>query len=78
MLGASIHLHVDGCDALAAHAVDCGATLEAPPSDPFYGERSRRLRNPFDHEGLLGEEIEKIEVAEMQRRYTELMASGRW
>ena len=71
-------MHVDGCDALAAHAVDCGATLEAPPGDPFYGERSRKVRDPFGHQWLLGHEIEKVEVAEMQRRCTELMASGRW
>ena len=78
MLGASIHLHVDDCDALAAHAVDCGATLEAPPSDPFYGERSCKVHDPFGHQWLLGHEIEKVGVAEMQRRYDELMASGRW
>ena len=76
MLGASIHLHVDDCDALAAHAVDCGATLEAPPGDPFYGERSCKVRDPFGHQWLLGHEIEQVEVAEMQRRYDELMARG--
>jgi len=78
LLGASIHLHVDDCDALAAHAVECGATLEMPPTDQFYGERSCRLLDPFGHQWLLGHEIEKIPVEEMQRRYDELMASGGW
>lgn len=78
VLGASIHLHVDDCDALAAHAVACGATLEAAPADQFYGERSCKVRDPFGHQWLLGHEIEKVSVAEMQRRYDVLMANGGW
>ena len=78
VLGASIHLHVDDCDALAAHAVECGATMEMPPTDQFYGERSCRVRDPFGHQWLLGHEIEKVSVDEMQRRYGELMANGGW
>ena len=76
--GASIHLHVDDGDALAANAVACSATLEMPPSDQFYGERSCKVRDPFGHQWLLGHEIEKVEVAEMQRRYDEMMAKGGW
>jgi len=72
-------LRVEGAtDAPAAHAVGCGATLETPPGDQFYGERSCRVRDPFGHRWLLGHEIEKVEVAEMQRRYDVLMASGGW
>ena len=78
VLGGSIHLHVDDCDALAVHAVECGATLEMPPTDHFYGERSCRLRDPFGHQWLLGHEIEKVAVEEMQRRYDEMMAKGGW
>jgi len=76
VVGASIHLHVDDCDALGAHAVACGATMEMPPTDQFYGERSCKVRDPFGHQWLLGHEIEKVEVAEMQRRYDALMANG--
>ncbi|HZT56053.1 MAG TPA: VOC family protein [Burkholderiaceae bacterium] len=78
VLGASIHLHVDDCDALAAHAVACGATLEMAPADQFYGERSCRVRDPFGHQWLIGHEIEKVAPEEMQRRYDELMAKGGW
>lgn len=60
VLGASIHLHVDDCDALAAHAVDCGATLQMAPTDQFYGERSCRVLDPFGHQWMLGHEIEKV------------------
>lgn len=78
VLGAAIHLHVDDCDSLAAHAVECGATMEMAPTDQFYGERSCRVRDPFGHQWLLGHEIEKVTVEEMQRRYDELMAKGGW
>jgi len=71
-LGASIHLHVDDCDALAERAVAAGATLEKPPADEFYGERSCRVRDPFGHQWLLGHEIERVPPDEMQRRYTAL------
>jgi PhnB protein len=76
VLGASVHLHVDNCDALAAQAVQCGATMEMPPTDQFYGERSCRVRDPFGHQWLLGHSIETVSPEEMQRRYTALFADG--
>lgn len=68
-LGCSVHLHVDDADALAARAVAAGATMQMPPTDQFYGERSCRLRDPFGHTWLIGHEIEKVTPQEMQRRY---------
>lgn len=75
-IGASIHLHVDDCDALAERAVAAGATLEMPPTDQFYGERSCRVRDPFGHQWLLEHEIERVAPEEMQRRYTALFADS--
>lgn len=72
VLGASIHLHVDDCDALAERAVAAGAVMEMPPTDQFYGERSCRVRDPFGHQWLIGHEIERLAPEEMQRRYTAL------
>lgn len=74
-LGASIHLHVDDCDALADKMVAAGATLEMAPADQFYGERSCRVRDPFGHQWLLGHEIERVSPEEMQRRYTALFTA---
>lgn len=76
VMGASIHLHVDDCDALAAHLVALGATLEMPPTDQFYGERSCRVRDPFGHAWLLGHSIEEVAPEEMQRRYTAMFNAG--
>lgn len=73
-LGASIHLHVDDCDAVVARAVAAGATVQMPPTDQFYGERSARLLDPFGHQWLIGHEIEALPPEEMQRRYTAMFS----
>jgi uncharacterized glyoxalase superfamily protein PhnB len=75
VLGASIHLHVDDCDAVAARAVAAGAVVQMPPTDQFYGERSCRVLDPFGHQWLIGHEIEAMAPEEMQRRYTAMFAS---
>ena len=75
-IGASVHLHVDDCDAVTAAAVAAGATLLLPPTDQFYGERSARLRDPFGHTWLIGHSIETLTPQEMQRRYTALFEAG--
>ncbi len=64
-----MHLHVVDADAMAARAVEAGATMLRPPADHFYGERSCTLRDPFGHEWMIGHEIEKVTPQEMQRRY---------
>jgi uncharacterized glyoxalase superfamily protein PhnB len=68
-----IHLHVDDADAMIAGAVRAGAKLVRPAQDQFYGERSGAVRDPFGYDWMLGHSIEKVEPAEMQRRYDELM-----
>ena len=72
--GASIHLHVDDCDAWVARLVAAGGALEMPATDQFYGERSARVRDPFGHAWLIGQSIEQLSPGEMQRRYTALMS----
>jgi uncharacterized glyoxalase superfamily protein PhnB len=70
--GSSIHLHVINADAMAARAVEAGATMIREPADHFYGERSCTVRDPFGHEWILGHEIEQVSPEEMQRRFTAL------
>ncbi|MBX3604945.1 MAG: VOC family protein [Piscinibacter sp.] len=71
-IGASVHLHVDDCDAVTAAAAAAGAQVLMAPADQFYGERSARLRDPFGHTWLIGHSIEQVSPQEMQRRYTAL------
>jgi PhnB protein len=66
----TLHLHVDNADVMIDRAVKAGATLERPPSDAFYGERSGVVRCPFGHRWLIGHAIEDVSTEEMQRRYT--------
>jgi uncharacterized glyoxalase superfamily protein PhnB len=55
--GLRMHLHVDDVDALAARAVRAGATIVSEPKDYEHGERQCRVRDPFGHEWLLGQDI---------------------
>ncbi|MDH5833452.1 VOC family protein [Luteimonas kalidii] len=71
----TMHLHVDDADAVIARAVEAGATVLMAPADAFYGERSGVIRDPFGHRWNIGHSIEDITPAEMQRRYTAMMAS---
>jgi len=74
--GMSIHLHVDDADAVIERAVAAGATLERPPQDHFYGERSGTVRDPFGHRWNVGHPIEDVSFDEMQRRYTRMMSGA--
>ncbi len=65
----AIHLHVDNVDALVEQAVQTGAAIIRPVENHFHGERGGVLRDPFGHEWLLGQEIEKVSKEEMQERY---------
>jgi uncharacterized glyoxalase superfamily protein PhnB len=55
--GRRMRLHVDDLDELAARAVAAGATMVSEPRDEDHGERQCRLRDPFGHEWLLGQDI---------------------
>jgi uncharacterized glyoxalase superfamily protein PhnB len=71
--GVTIHVHVDNADAVIERSVAAGATLEIPPKDQFYGERSGCVRDPFGHRWTIGHHIEDVSTTEMQRRYTEIL-----
>lgn len=72
----SLHLHVDDADAVVQRALDAGAKLEMACTDQFYGERTGVVIDPFGHRWMIGHEIEKLEPAEMQRRYTAMLQQG--
>ena len=74
--GATIHLHVDDCDALGARMQARGGVMLMAPTDHFYGERTCRMCDPFGHVWLLGHQIEVVTPEEMQRRYTAMFATG--
>jgi uncharacterized glyoxalase superfamily protein PhnB len=49
-----ISLHVDDPDAVAARAVEAGATEMFPVADQPYGLRQGRVVDPFGHHWLVG------------------------
>ena len=56
-------------------AIKAGAEIVMPLSTQFYGHRCGRLRDPFGHEWMLSQEVEKVSPEEMQRRW-DAMASA--
>jgi PhnB protein len=67
----AMHLHVSDVDALMQRAVEAGGTVIRPIENHSHGERGGTLRDPFGHEWMLGQEIEKVTPEEMQRRFDE-------
>ncbi len=55
-------------------AIAAGAQLTRAIQDPFYGERSGKIRDPFGYDWLIGHTIEAVDPEEMQRRYTALLS----
>lgn len=64
-----LHLYVDDCDAVVAHAVAAGATLMRPVVDQFCGDRSGMIADPFGHSWFVATLKEQVAPAEMQRRW---------
>ena len=68
-----LSLMVVDVDAAVGRAQKAGATVTMPPKDQFYGFRSANLRDPFGHEWMLQRELEKVQPAEMQRRWNTMV-----
>ena len=69
----TIHLYVEGVDALVSRAAAAGATVQRAPEDQFYGDRSATLVDPFGHRWMLATHIEDVSPDEMRKRYDSFM-----
>jgi PhnB protein len=74
--GTSVNLGLMSADARADidRAVAAGAEVLRPLADQFYGHRAGRVRDPFGHEWIISQEIEKLSPEEMQRRWNAMVA----
>lgn len=63
-----IMLYLKDVDAVAARAVNAGATLERPVEDQFYGDRLGSILDPFGHRWYIATHVEDVSPKEMQRR----------
>jgi PhnB protein len=66
--GVAIRLVVKDVDDLTARAAEAGATVERPPVDEPYGDRSCWLRDPFGHRWALATPVEEVSKDELRRR----------
>ena len=64
----SLRLAVLDVDSIAARAAKAGATIERPPQDEPYGDRSCWLRDPFGHRWALATHVEEVSKEELRRR----------
>ncbi len=74
--GTSVNLGLMSADARADfdRAVAAGAEVVRPLADQFYGHLGGRVRDPFGHEWIISQEIEKISPEEMQQRWNAMVA----
>lgn len=66
-------LMCDDVDADFKRAVEAGAEAIRPVTDQFYGHRSGAVRDPFGHEWMLSQDIEKVSPEEMQKRWNAMV-----
>ena len=69
-------LMVENTDATVERARIAGATVEMPPTDMFYGFRCASVRDPFGHQWMIQQEIEKVSPEEMQTRWAAILTGG--
>ena len=69
--GTSVSLGLMSADAKTdfERAVSAGAEVVRPLAEQFYGHLSGRVRDPFGHEWIISQELEKLSPEEMQRRW---------
>lgn len=71
-----ISLMCDDVQTIYDRAVAAGAEVRRPLSDEFYGHRAASLRDPFGHEWMIAQKIEKVSPEEMQRRWSEMVSGS--
>ncbi len=69
-------LMVGNTDTAVERSRAAGATVQMPPTDMFYGFRCASVRDPFGHQWMIQQEIEKVSPEAMQTRWAAMLASG--
>jgi PhnB protein len=67
-----LNLYVDeDIDSFFNQAVAAGATVVMPLQNQFWGDRYGQITDPFGHRWALGQHVEDVAPAEMERRAKE-------
>jgi PhnB protein len=72
----ALQLYVTDVDAVVARAVKAGATVLRPVKDEFYGDRAGQIADPFGYKWMIATRNQDMSPQEMQRRWSEMMASA--
>ncbi len=73
----AFHLQVPDADAAVDRAVKAGATVVRPVQDEFYGDRTGMVACPFGYRWSLAAPKEQVSPAEMQKRWSKMLAGGK-
>ena len=69
---AFLFIYVEDVDAVIAHAVELGASLQRPATTQFYGDRDGYITDPFGHGWTIASHMEDVTPDELARRMAEL------
>jgi len=67
-----LFIYVEDVDAVIAHAVELGASLQRPATTQFYGDRDGYITDPFGHGWTIASHVEDVTPDELARRMAEL------
>jgi len=70
----AFRIEVPDADAAVGRAVKAGATVVRPVQDEFYGDRMGMVACPFGYRWSLAAPKEQVSPAEMQKRWTKMLA----
>jgi PhnB protein len=70
----TLSIYTGNVDQLFDRAVKAGAKVTMPLQNQFWGDRYGHVKDPFGHSWALGQHVEDIAPAEMERRGREAMA----
>jgi PhnB protein len=72
----ALFVYVEDVDDVYQRATDAGAQSVQPPENHFYGDRVAMFDDPFGHRWNIATHVEDVPPDEMERRMSEMMASG--
>lgn len=70
----TLNVYTDNVDQLFDRAVKAGARVTMPLANQFWGDRYGHVKDPFGHSWALGQHVEDVAPAEMERRAKEAVA----
>jgi uncharacterized glyoxalase superfamily protein PhnB len=70
---ATLHLYVNDANATWKRATEAGATVAMPLADMFWGDRYGALTDRWGNRWTIGQHLEDVSMAEMERRMAEMM-----